>query len=426
MDWVGVGIGFVVGSLVAGGLALVALRSRTPAPLPAPPALPPPPPPEPHDPADDVTLVPSEPEPTDRARQIPGVVVLVGTEGEVSWASAMAEAIFGPGLEGLPFERVLPDWEALDTHRAERIEAPNGAAVGEVWHLDATTLGGLTVPVRVRRASAGEGWWVVLRDASGDQKQLERLTKANSRLQVARDEAIRDSRVKTAYLGRVAQALRTPLTAIVGYGELISEELEDRGLDELMGDIAKINGAAATLETILQTVLDWSEVESGKMAVAPETFDLGDVVRDAVAASRARVEGAGSTLVVDVPEGVRVHGDTRRVGQIVRHLLQNAAEHCENGTITVRLAREGERGAVSVSDTGEGIGGGELEELFVDFAQRQGEQTSGTGLSLLLAHTFAGMMGGELRVESPPGAGATFTLSLSAVDENEYAPPMMV
>ncbi|MEZ4323229.1 MAG: HAMP domain-containing sensor histidine kinase [Myxococcota bacterium] len=357
----------------------------------------------------------------------PIALFLVDTVHQIRATTTTAELLFGPGLVGTRFARIVPDWEAAETHRSEKWTSPTGVELGEVWTLDAHTMAGDTVPVRMKRSRAPQGWWVALSDASSEQKQLERLTKANTRLQGARDDALKDSRAKTAYLARVAQGLRTPLNTIVGYGELVAEEVQDRGYDELVADVARINAASGALETILQTVLDWTEVETGRMSMTPVRFELSDVIGEAVEACREAIQANGNTLSFEAVEGLRALGDAKRVGQVVRALLKNAGQYCENGSVTVRLRRAGAQAAISVVDTGKGFEGGELEELFVDFAQRSSDHpTTGTGISLLLAHTFAGMMGGDLRVESPEGEGATFTLLLPAVDENEYAPPMLM
>ena len=406
MDVLSLGMGCVIGASAAGVAWLVSSRRQAP-------------------------QIPTQPAPTEAVleepAEVPEAIFHLDRQGKVDWASAVARGLFGRGVVGAPFAQVLPDWGGLAALRSDKRLSASGQEIGISWTLEARTPKGDPIPVRVHRAPTSAGFWVVLHDLTTQARGLERITKANARLQASRDDARRESQGKTAYLARVAQALRTPLNTIKGYGELLDEELSEMELTGLVGDVRRLNAASETLRIILENVLDWTELEAGRMSVETIVFDLGDAVVRGVEDGRAGIEQRGNTLEVEVPEGLRVRGDAERTTQILCHLLRNAGIHTRDGTVTVHARRWDDRVAVSVRDTGAGMEAGELEELFVDFTRRSSRaDNAGAGISLLLAHTFAKMMGGELTVNSSPGKGSTFTLVLPGVDETEYAPPMML
>lgn len=359
---------------------------------------------------------------------LPVAACEVADDGRVTWATDAARELFGADLVGRNFESVLPDWEALESHRSEHWTSPMGADLGPVWRLDAVLPDLSLLPVRVQRARRENGWWVCLRDMRNVRQTLERLTGANARLEERLTEAVRQSRAKTTYLTGVAQVLRTPLTAILGYGELLREELDDRGLVELSPDVDRITAAAGALNTILETVLDWTEIQAGRMSVKSRVFDVGEVVREVIEAVRPDLERNENELIVDVPEGFLVLADDRRTAQILKTLLGNAASHTRGGKVLAAVQRgRGKVVQVVIGDTGEGLAPGELEELFVDFGQRTTRADAGrAGLSLLLAHTFAKMMGGTLAVSSDRRDGSDFTLSLPMHDDTEFTPLMLL
>lgn len=409
MDLPSVVAGAALGALTSGIPLLVWIRSLRTEPAPS----------------DDSAPAPPPPQPTPDLA--PVAVFYVDATDRIQWATRTAQDLFGSAAVGRLFETVLPDWQALESQRAESWTSPSGTELGPVWRLYATCADDTAIPVRVQRRAEGDGWWVCLRDMTQVNRRLERLSQASARCQAARDEAEHASRAKSIYLTGVAQVLRTPLNTIVGYGELVGEELKDRGIDDLAADVDRIHAASSTLHTILEAVLDWTEIEAGRMSVQSTMFELSDTLFEVVDALNAEVEEHGNTLSIDVPEGLRILGDPKRTAEIVGHLLRNASRYTESGAISIAARRVGGAIVIAVTDTGRGMVSGELEELFVGFEQRASRKHStGTGISLLLAHTFAKMMGGSLTVSSLAGEGSTFMLELPGIDETEYAPPMML
>ncbi|WAJ27811.1 hybrid sensor histidine kinase/response regulator [Antarcticirhabdus aurantiaca] len=238
---------------------------------------------------------------------------------------------------------------------------------------------------------------------------------ASAALQAAEEANI----AKSQFLANMSHELRTPLSAIIGYAEMLIEEAEEgAAASDLGADIRKIESNARHLLGLINDVLDLSKVESGKMDVYAETFDVAEVVADVAATARRLAEKKNNRLTADVAgDAGAMHTDVTRLRQILLNLLSNAAKFTQDGTITLAVRREGESLVFVVTDTGIGMTPEQLERLFQRFSQADASTTrkfGGTGLGLSLAKVFSAMLGGTIAVESRPGVGSTFTLTLPA------------
>ena len=246
------------------------------------------------------------------------------------------------------------------------------------------------------------------------------MREAEETLLAARDEAEAANRAKSTFIANMSHELRTPLSAIIGYAEMLGEEIEDgTPPDDLARDVLKIEGNARHLLGLINDVLDLSKIESGKMDAYAETFDVATMVRDVAATVSALMEKKSNELVLQVGTGLgTMHSDVTRVRQILLNLLSNAAKFTEHGSITLAVTRERgrvDRVRLSVSDTGIGMTQEQVAKLFQRFQQADASTTrqfGGTGLGLALTKAFASMLGGDVHVESKPGSGSTFSVSL--------------
>ena len=249
------------------------------------------------------------------------------------------------------------------------------------------------------------------------------LSDANARAEAAKDLAEQANLAKSAFIANMSHELRTPLSAIIGYSEMMTEEIEDGGdVADFGADMRKIEGNARHLLGLINDVLDLSKVESGKMDVYPEAFDLEPIVRDVATTARTLVEKKGNRLDLRIAPGIgRMVSDLTKVRQILLNLLSNAAKFTENGVVTLYVdreaAREGERIVFRVSDTGIGMTGEQLSRLFQRFMQADASTTrkyGGTGLGLSLTKALSEILGGSITVESVAGEGSTFTVAVLA------------
>ena len=235
----------------------------------------------------------------------------------------------------------------------------------------------------------------------------------------AKAEAEQANLAKSAFLANMSHELRTPLSAIIGYSEMMLEEVEDGGDDAgLAPDMRKIETNARHLLGLINDVLDLSKVESGKMDVFAEAFEVEPMLRDLAATVQSLVDRKGNALVLEFDATLGfAYTDLTKVRQIVLNLLSNAAKFTESGTITLAASREGARLLFRVSDTGIGMTAEQLGRLFQRFTQADASTTrkfGGTGLGLSLTKALAEILGGEVQVTSEPGKGTSFAVSVPA------------
>jgi signal transduction histidine kinase len=242
-----------------------------------------------------------------------------------------------------------------------------------------------------------------------------------NQLQTKTQELEVASRHKSEFLANMSHELRTPLNAIIGYSELLQEECEDLGQDDFLPDLGRIHTAGKHLLQLISGILDLSKVEAGRMTMYLEDFDVATLVNEAESIVRPVVEKNRNAFVIDCPVDIGVmHADLVKVRQVLFNLLSNAAKFTEGGTITLTVRRQVEPATFTfaIRDTGIGITEAQLARLFEAFSQAEAHTSrkyGGTGLGLALSREFCRMMGGDITVESVPGAGSTFTVTLPTV-----------
>ena len=250
---------------------------------------------------------------------------------------------------------------------------------------------------------------------------LDHLQRSREELTRAKDEAEEANRTKSSFLANMSHELRTPLNAVIGYSEMLSEDAEDVGADELVPDLDKIQGAGRHLLALINDILDISKIEAGKMDLHLEPVALDEQVRQVTATAEALMDRNGNALDVDVDPLGELQTDATKLRQILFNLLSNAAKFTHEGRIRLegrRVATEGgDWVEFSVSDTGIGMTEEQLARLFQAFSQADSSTTrkyGGTGLGLAISQSFARMMGGDITVTSQPGRGSTFLLRIPA------------
>ncbi|MDH3226262.1 MAG: PAS domain S-box protein [Thermoleophilia bacterium] len=342
------------------------------------------------------------------------------------------------GIPKPPEELVGLDCEAAATEVAALFEDPDGflARIVEILRAGETVRG---EELRMRDGRVFERDFVV---AESNGEVLGRLwiyrdvtdrVRAAIELEAMRDAAVEASVTKSRFLAMMSHEIRTPLTGLMGLVDLMrAHDLtgEQRGIVRLMDE------SAEHMLQMVGDVLDLSKIEAGMMEINPSVFVPRDELQHALSLFAPKAEANGVELIANLDDrllGQPVCGDVVRVRQVVQNLVSNAVKFTDTGSIMVTgvvRAVDGDVArkelAATVVDTGVGMAQEELQTLFEPFIQGEESrrrQSGGTGLGLAICSRLAKMMGGDISVESAPGAGTEFSFVVPVGDAPEGAAP---
>ncbi|MEP6767317.1 MAG: ATP-binding protein [Acidobacteriota bacterium] len=276
---------------------------------------------------------------------------------------------------------------------------------------------GQDVPVLVNAVRREERGVAVTECAILRTRQRDRF---EEQLLLAKNAAESSNQVKSRFLSMMSHELRTPLQSIAIFAEILSTGNHGPLSDRQREDVAGIQGATQNLVTLIDDILNFAKVESGKVDVRTETVSLGTALTRAEALLRPRLEEAGLAFSFDArAHGTDVCADPDRLQQILLNLLTNAIKFTPRGG-RIRIDVEAEEGTVlvRVQDTGRGISPDQQDRIFEPFVQLDRSQVPaarrGVGLGLPISRELARAMGGDLTVESEVGKGSVFTITLPA------------
>ncbi|MEI6415446.1 MAG: ATP-binding protein, partial [Pseudomonadota bacterium] len=222
------------------------------------------------------------------------------------------------------------------------------------------------------------------------------------------------NRAKSVFLSNMSHELRTPMNAILGFARLLER---DSGMsDKSRQRLATINRSGQHLLALINDVLEISRIEAGRVEIKPAAFDLGELLKELADMIHIRAEEKGLAFTLERDPGLpsQVLGDAHRLKQILINLLGNAVKYTDRGQVNLGVKGCNGRICFEVTDTGPGITQDEQVKLFQPFYQTESgiAKGEGTGLGLAISREYARLMGGELGMESQPGRGSVFRLSL--------------
>ena len=322
----------------------------------------------------------------------------------------------------------------LDGHGWTNIVHPDDLPLAaERWAAALETQAVYEVEFRIRRHDSTFRWHLVravpLRDPAGvitrwigTNTDIDDQKLSEFELSAAKFAAEEANLAKSTFIANMSHELRTPLSAIIGYSEMMLEEIEDGGdSTSLAADMLKIENNARHLLGLINDVLDLSKVESGKMEIYAEDFDVEPVMRELATTVESLVGKKNNRLDLHLASDLgTMRSDLTKVRQVLLNLISNAAKFTEDGTITLAVSREVQVDGVDrvifrIADSGIGMSEEQLAKLFQRFQQADSSTTrmfGGTGLGLSLTKAFTDMLGGDVEVDSVPGEGSTFTVRL--------------
>jgi signal transduction histidine kinase/CheY-like chemotaxis protein len=250
--------------------------------------------------------------------------------------------------------------------------------------------------------------------ANERRQRLASLIELNGAYRRARDEAVEASSMKSAFLRNVSHEIRTPMNGVMGMTELLLQTPLD---DEQRNYAEQVEQSGEHMLTIINDILDISQIETGRVELEATQFDLYETVERACVPAGLEAQAKGVKLEVHVdPRAPRqVLGDGARVRQVIMNLVGNAVKFTSTGSVTVRVAERTEPGVTGVRfevvDTGIGIDPAIIDRMFEPFVQADGSTTrkyGGNGLGLSIAKELVDLMGGIIGGESELGKGSSF------------------
>jgi signal transduction histidine kinase/CheY-like chemotaxis protein len=242
------------------------------------------------------------------------------------------------------------------------------------------------------------------------QLEQQRLREVNIQLEAA-------TRHKTQFLANMSHELRTPLNSIIGFSEVLLEEMFGQLNDKQKEYVDDIFTSGKYLLDLINDILDLSKIEAGKVELEPEVLDLRKLLQGSLVMVKEHALAHGIALQMDIADDLGpVIGDEQKIKQILFNLLSNAVKFTpDRGNVGIRAKKVHQAVQISVWDTGIGIAPEDQQRIFEEF-QQVGKgltgKTEGTGLGLTLSKKFVELHGGAIWVESTPDQGSTFSFTL--------------
>ena len=235
-----------------------------------------------------------------------------------------------------------------------------------------------------------------------------------------RQEAKTANQAKSIFLANMSHELRTPLNAIIGYSEMLKDDADEQGQEQNSKDLAKITRAGNHLLSLINSVLDLTKIESGKMTIEYQKIDISPFINEVVTTIKPIATKENNTLIVNCDDDYGFACiDSIKVKQILFNLLSNACKFTKDGEITLNVYKESIKNkdwlCLRVVDSGIGIPKDKISVLFQPFMQAEISTTrlyGGTGLGLTITKHFITLMQGTINVESIPNKGTSFLVKL--------------
>jgi PAS domain S-box-containing protein len=362
----------------------------------------------------------------------PDGIIEVERDGTIVLLNAAAERMFGYQREellGQLMEILVP--ESLrhrhHEHRNHYAEHPVTRPMGIGLELFAQRKDGSQFPVEISlspiRSPQGSRVIAIVRDITS-RKQAEarinemhqefasELAAKNQQLEIRNREVERANRLKSEFLASMSHELRTPLHTIIGFADLLAEELKGPLNPDQKRFIGHIQQDSRHLLELINDILDLSKIESGRLELHFELFNAADAIAETIAGLRPGAESKQIRIREIVDPVLSIAADRLRLKEILYNLVSNAVKFTpEKGQITIECSNQPEGILFTVTDTGIGIDSSERQAIFDKFYQvgsTTGGLREGTGLGLAITKSLIEMHGGRIWVESTPGQGSRF------------------
>jgi signal transduction histidine kinase len=252
---------------------------------------------------------------------------------------------------------------------------------------------------------------------------LERMGRRARELEADNEKLSDLNRMKDVFLGTASHELKTPLTSVIAYAELLDDHEGKLSREQTREFVGRLRAEAQRLLSLIEDILDLSRLESGKLALKPRTIDFSEVVRGAVETTRPLAQKFGVALTMDLGHELpQLSVDEVKMRQVIVNLLVNAVKFSPRDTaVTVRTVQDGACVRCEVHDRGPGIDPDTATHIFELFGQNvpeDAESRGGLGIGLHLVKRITEMHGGHVGVNSRAGEGSTFWVRLPVAPES--------
>jgi PAS domain S-box-containing protein len=354
-------------------------------------------------------------------RSAPDGMVVVNENGHISLVNANIEKMFGYSdgeLIGHPIEMLL----LLDARQGHVAKRDGFFASGTERRPMDTVLDGLRacrkdgsefpVDVSLSRLPDNDGRAGIICAAIRDVTERQKMELAR---ESSLSEALRLAQLRSAFLAQMSHELRTPLNGILGYAQnlLHGEALAEKQADGLR----IIQHSGEHLLSLINGILDHAAIEAGKFELIPGDIELEPCLSTLIGIIRVRAEQKNIAFSCEADAGLPavVLGDAQRLRQVLLNLLSNAVKFTDNGQVILRVNYTvPSRLRFAVQDSGVGIAADQMNSIFLPFEQvgEISRRAGGTGLGLAISRKLVTLMGSDIKVESVPGAGSTFSFEI--------------
>jgi signal transduction histidine kinase len=237
------------------------------------------------------------------------------------------------------------------------------------------------------------------------------------------EEAKQADRLKSAFLARVTHELRTPVTSVIGYVQMMQRGRFGIMPDHLKEPVDAILDSSKRLRRLVNDLLDFSKMEAGHLNVEHASVHIEPAITNVVRMMKPQVDESGLNLIVDItPDLPPIRADSNRLEQVLTNLLSNAVKFTDEGKVTVRVERQGDYVRLSVQDEGIGVTPEHQALIFGEYQQIKNQHTirfAGTGLGLAISRRLVELMGGSMALVSEFGIGSTFYCDFRIASEHQ-------
>lgn len=372
----------------------------------------------------------------DLVQEAPDAIIETDERGSIVFFNRMTEKLFGYSgseLQGAPVEMLIPD-EFRQEHGKRRelyLGDPTARPMGIGLTLFGQRKDGSRFPVDIAlspiRSENESSVSATIRDVSERHLAAERLRAAeslhavelarkNRELELRNGEVERANRIKTEFLSGMSHELRTPLHTIIGFAELLEEQLDGPLNEKQRRAVAHISRDSQHLLALITNLLDLCKIESSRLDLLCESFSITEAVEETMSLVRSLAQAKGIDVQFNTTSGTNLYADRLRFKQILYNLLSNAVKFTPKGghvSITASVCTDCVE--VCVADTGVGIPASQHVSVFDKFYQvgpRQADGREGMGLGLAITKHLVEEHGGGIHLESDVGKGSRFTFTI--------------